>query len=367
MPAKSDSKRRGGVLSMMHKFLSGILLGANLVFLILLWLCCLSTHVSPVAHGHIAVLGLAFPVVLLLNLFFIPLWLFVRWRWMFVPIVGIALVGSYVLDYFPLSTSATPQAQDSAVRVISWNVKGYGLLNDRKDSLVAQFKAWDADIFCLQESTGGTNAQEMNKTLESMGYHMAECDGRRVYSRWPILRSHALDLPSATGNGAMIAYIQMPTDTLVLINCHLESNGIDDKDRTDGKAAISSGESDKVAGQTRRMWGKLAEVSRRRGSQVDALSGLLDSLGTERPIVLCGDFNDTPISYAYQQIEKRLENAYRAAGRGLGVSYNERYFLIRIDHLFYSPYWEATSAEVYSKCSYSDHNPLCVTLTQRKQ
>ncbi len=353
----------------MHNFLSGILLGANLVFLLLLWACCLSTHVPPTLQGHVAVFGLAFPAVLLFNLFFIPLWLFVRWRWMFVPIVGIALVGSYVLDYFPLSGAKTSQTQeqDSVVRVLTWNVKHYALAGDRTDTLAAQFKEWDADIMCMQESTGGTNAWRMNRAIERQGYHMAEAAGRRVYSRWPILRSHALDLPTATGNGAMIAYIQMPTDTLVLINCHLESNGINDKDRTSGKEAIASRESRRLAGQTRRMWGKLAEVSRRRGAQVDVLCNLLDSLGTERPIVVCGDFNDTPISYAYQQVDKRLENAYRQGGRGLGVSYNERYFMIRIDHLFHSPYWETLSARVLPGEGYSDHNPLYVTLARRRQ
>ncbi len=349
----------------MHNFLSSILLGANLVFLLLLWACCLSTHVSPAAHGHIAVLGLAFPAVLLFNLFFIPLWLFVRWRWVFVPVVGIALVGSYVLDYFPLSGSKSSLAQDSVLRVLTWNVKGY-CRSDQTDSLIAQFKEWDADIICTQESTGSSRADRVNRMLESLGYYKANADGRHIYSRWPILRSHAVDMSSEGGNGAMIAYIQMPTDTLVVINCHLESNRIDNKDRTNGKAAIASGESRRVAGQTRRMWGKLAGISRQRGTQVDALCALLDSLGTERPILLCGDFNDTPISYAYQQIDKRLQNAYREAGCGLGVSYNERYFLIRIDHLFHSPYWQAIDARVHPKSPYSDHNPLCVTLMRHK-
>ncbi len=365
MPAKNKSNRRGGVLGTMYRLLSGILLGANLAFLILLWFCCFSTQVSPANHGHIAVLGLAFPAVLLLNLFFIPLWILVRWRWVFVPVVGIALVGGYVLDYFPLSGSVSQKEQDNVVRLLTWNVKNYQQCG-YQDSLVERFKTWNCDIMCVQEGTCGANAQQMNKAIESLGYYMAEYEGRLVYSRWPILQSHSIEMPTDFSNGAMIAYIQMPTDTLVLINCHLESNRIDTKDRTDGKAAIASGESRRLLGQTRQMWSKLAEVSRIRGKQTDALCALLDSLGANRPVILCGDFNDTPISYAYQQIDKRLQNAYRKGGRGLGVSYNERYFMIRIDHLFHSQYWETLSAQVLPGSPDSDHNPLYVTLRQRQ-
>ncbi len=365
MPVKNNSNRRGGVLGAMHRLLCGILLGANVAFLVLLWVCCLSTLVSPVNHGHIAVLGLGFPIILLLNLFFVPLWLFVRWRWVLVPVVGIALVGSYVLDYFPLSGSASPKEQDGVLRVLTWNVRNYQQCG-YQDSLVDRFREWNSDIMCIQEGTCGANAQQMNKAIESLGYYVAEYEGRRVYSRWPILQSYSLEMPTDFSNGAMVAYIQMPTDTLVLVNCHLESNRIDTKDRTDGMAAITSGESRRLLGQTRQMWGKLAEVSRIRGKQIDALCVLLDSLGSNHPILLCGDFNDTPISYAYQQIDKRLENAYRECGRGMGVSYNERYFLVRIDHLFHSRYWETLSARILPGNPDSDHNPLCVTLRQRQ-
>ena len=39
------------------------------------------------------------------------------------------------------------------------------------------------------------------------------------------------------------------------------------------------------------------------------------------PIIVCGDFNDTPLSYAYQKIKGDLIDSFSSCGKGFGESY----------------------------------------------
>lgn len=312
-------------------------------------------------HGRIAVLGLSFPVFLLLNLLFIPLWLLVRWRWTWIPVVGMGLVSGYILDYYPINTFQKDAPE--GVKIVSWNVKGFADVGDEMDSVLAMFQAWDADIVCLQENFANRHRIRLDSLARAMNLNIVDAHSRWVFSRYPILESRALDMPAKTENGALAVKLLLDADTVWVVNCHLESNFLNDADRNGGREAIRSGERRKLLSETLQIWGKLASSSRMRGLQTDVLTAFLDSLPSSNAVFLMGDFNDTPISYAYQQVNKRLQSAYRKAGRGLGVSYNERYFTIRIDHLFHSSNWQTERIDIPQNCFYSDHNPLLVTLS----
>lgn len=73
--------------------------------------------------------------------------------------------------------------------------------------------------------------------------------------------------------------------------------------------------------------------------------------------MVCGDFNDTPISYAHRTIQGPLKDAYAASGRGVGVTYNENFFWFRIDNILHSANMKPINCTV-DKVRYSDHYPL---------
>jgi hypothetical protein len=74
-------------------------------------------------------------------------------------------------------------------------------------------------------------------------------------------------------------------------------------------------------------------------------------------VIICGDFNDTPISYAYSKMKVGLKDAYVSTGFGPGITYHEDLFLFRIDHIFHSPNIKAYQTKV-DKVKFSDHYPL---------
>jgi endonuclease/exonuclease/phosphatase (EEP) superfamily protein YafD len=112
--------------------------------------------------------------------------------------------------------------------------------------------------------------------------------------------------------------------------------------------------------------GKLSEAAAYRGIQADSICALIKR-NAHHPIVACGDFNDTPISYVYQRFTQCLTSAYREAGNGPGFTYTQRTFPVRIDHLFFSDDWKCTSCRIDRTISLSDHYPLIVRLSKKER
>ena len=159
----------------------------------------------------------------------------------------------------------------------------------------------------------------------------------------------------------------MDNDTLSVINCHLECSGLSPTDRDEYGQMLNNPEKDKLGSEVRHLTGKLSSAALYRAMQVQAILDCLDSLPPSRSVMLCGDFNDTPISYAYQKLKKRLRNAYREGGSGVGVTYTEKIFPVRIDHIFHTPDWECTDAIIDHSATASDHYPVVARLKKREK
>ena len=78
---------------------------------------------------------------------------------------------------------------------------------------------------------------------------------------------------------------------------------------------------------------------------------------TEKPIILCGDFNDTPASYTYRTLKSNLKDGFRTCGKGYGYTFRGLLHLLRIDYIFHSD--NLQGIEYYSpSLKWSDHNPI---------
>lgn len=362
--SKSQGVKRSAIrFATIRQAFSGVMLGANIVALLLLWAVCGTTYLPPSHYSVITVAGLAFPIVLLLNLAFLFLWIFINWRYLWVPILGMGLVWNFIMDYHPINIGA--KKDESDLKVVSWNMQAFYRVDDKMDEFDEKIKSWNADLMVFQEEYGGKVVDHVDSFLSQRGYKKAADNGRVVYSRFPILHSWSPDAPTGHANGIFVVDVLADADTVTIVNCHLESNLITKEDRADGRAAMENHIDRQTIRKARTLWGKLARSARMRAAQTDCITQLIDSLPQGHPVIVCGDFNDTPISYAYQQVDKRLQNAYRNAGNGIGVSFNERFFYFRIDHFFHSDNWTTQSVEIEQHSPFSDHNPQIVSL--RKQ
>ena len=80
---------------------------------------------------------------------------------------------------------------------------------------------------------------------------------------------------------------------------------------------------------------KIKDGFQRRAAQADSIHKSIKA--SPYPVSLCGDFNDTPASYAYETIRGDLRDAFIESGSGLGQTYIGDFPSFRIDHIFYDP------------------------------
>lgn len=98
---------------------------------------------------------------------------------------------------------------------------------------------------------------------------------------------------------------------------------------------------------------KMNSNNRKRADQVDSIHVEIEQ--SPYPMLVCGDFNDTPASYTYHRTHKDLTDGFRDCVSGYQYTFRQLYKLWRIDYVFYSK--SLKGRECYSpETSYSDHN-----------
>ena len=65
----------------------------------------------------------------------------------------------------------------------------------------------------------------------------------------------------------------------------------------------------------------LAEQTKKRAPEADAVARYI-AYHRGTPMIVCGDFNDSPLSYAHSTIAEGLTDCYVATGYGPGISYH---------------------------------------------
>lgn len=352
-------------MSGLKRFLTGLFLGANLFTILMLWLCCLSTWISPEFHSLLSIIGLAFPVILLVNILFCLFWLIFKIRLIWVSLIGILAVSSYIYDFIPFNMSS--EHPQDALKVISFNVGGMKE-EDQRLELIAFVKEMGADIFCMQEVHGvWTERADVKTMMDSMQYRCLKGNGECIITRLPVVGDTIhITYPTRKNNSSLGCRLIYQNDTILVINNHLESNALSDDDKSEYKEMIKDPHKENVKKGGRNLAGKLGEAAAYRGPQADTLAALVKANG-DRNIVLCGDFNDTPISYTYQRLARRMKSAFRDSGRGLGISYNQKGFPVRIDHIFMTKEWRSSQTHIVNRLDISDHYPIVTYLHKKRQ
>lgn len=345
----------------LHTWTSRLLLAGNVLALLFLWACVGSTWLPPQDYPILSLLGLFFPLAVGLNVAFLLAWLVVRYRWVWIPLVGMLPCIGFWWDYCPLNLRhAIP---NRTLKVLTWNTHYMGAsASDReegKKQTIEYLKACDADIICLQESSPDKG---LIAYMDSAGYKHDVYLGTILFTRFPILASDSIVYDThrykgVRGNGSKWYQLDCMGDTLLLVNNHLESNRLKEGVKNEYVASIEQPEYEKLTRSGRDMGSRLSSSAALRGPQTDSLVAFAER-HADSPLILCGDFNDTPVSYTYQQLSRPLKNAYRESGRGFGFSYNQRGFWVRIDHIFVSRGCQTYRTYVDKRIGVSDHYPL---------
>ncbi|MGC9352266.1 MAG: endonuclease/exonuclease/phosphatase family protein, partial [Mariniphaga sp.] len=80
-------------------------------------------------------------------------------------------------------------------------------------------------------------------------------------------------------------------------------------------------------------------------------------------VIVCGDLNDTPASFSYQQLRNGLKDAFVGSGKGMGRTYVHKLPALRIDYIFHSPVFESYNFKTH-EFRHSDHLPVSTELVR---
>lgn len=334
--------------------------GANVVTVVLMLLIGYSDRINPQEHSFWANAGLAFPVFLVINLCFLAFFLVVRKKYALVPLAGLVLGYSPVRTYCPLNVPR--DVPPGALKVLSYNVQSFVADNPPEGSpnpVLDYVIGSDADIVCLQEARLDEAILDAVKGVYEYSdsvFHPSHGECLVLLSKFPIVEKSRIDYKSRSNLSAVFK-VKIGRDTVTVVNNHFESTGLSQADRT-GFKQMMKGNSDKdtIKAESRRLALKLGEAVKVRAPQVDAVAAYVkDCRG---PVILCGDFNDSPISYARRTLANLLTDCYVATGNGPGISYHHNAFFVRIDNIMCSSHWLPYRCKVDRSIGYSDHYPI---------
>lgn len=352
------------------RFLALLLNGAVGIGLLF---CTYSTYLSPAAHPVLACAGLFFPFFLIANLLLLGFWLLVKRIYIVLPLLFLAVCWSAVQAYLPLNiTGEDPFEQGDTIRLLTYNTMGMsaekGPEGKTVNPIVDYVQQRNADIVCLQEFPVYNRSvrKQLAKTYPYIKtLLLSGKNGLACLSKYPILSVRRIPYASAH-NGSMRLRLKVGKDTLTVLCNHLESNKLNVKDKEMYQDLLHAPDKQKMEKEGRHLLHKLSDAVAIRAAQVDTLARLIQREDARYQIV-CGDLNDSPVSYTHRVLSAHLQDAYVKAGFGPGFSYNRDLIYFRIDHVFVSSSFKVLDCRVDRSISTSDHYPVWCLLEKEKR
>ena len=338
-----------------------------------LFLTYLVPYVNPGKVWFFPVLGLAAPGIYVAAVVLMLYWI-IRWRWLRAGVMlALVVVGLFEVSLFwrpeIRRSYGDPNYGRNSFKVMSYNVRGFYAENGHSsvDSVLMLIDQQDPDIICLQEFNHRLAQRSeafalLDEKYESAYYGRTDDPDSfgaslTVLSKYRILRSGVVLTPSSS----VWVDLLMDEDTVRVFNNHLHSTAINASDNefiTSHRFLLDTARETKI----RSIVTRLRENSVLRAAQVDSIAQV--KAETTTPIVVCGDFNDTPISYVYRVMADGLQDAFSECGSGYSHTYRGFFNTLRIDYVLCSETLEPLSYETLP-VEYSDHHPVVVRLKKR--
>ena len=337
----------------------------------------LGGYVSPNVYDKLSLLTYAYPFLLLINLLYCLLWLFLKIRFIIVPLAALFLQINNIsliigfskenIHFFSDGAVSSVASKDTAnaktgmtLNFATYNVCGFIYEADENnspfDSVLTLLQNYDIDVVAMQDFPRISTKHVWHKKLLGLGYkHFVSLDAVRniidksvIYSKYPIGKAGGLIAWAEEPDEFIFADIRKGNKEFRIYNLHLESYLLSDEERDLSK--VTNGEG---------IIKKLLNANKSRAKEVDAIAELLSE--TKKPFLVVGDFNDTPFSYAYRKLSKQMSDCFVKKGNGFGTTYDKLLIPFRIDYVLASKDF-TTLAYNSPKHNYSDHFPVFVVL-----
>ncbi len=355
----------------LKKFIIHTTIAVNLVIISAMLVTGFADMLDPRSWPVMTTAGYAFPLFALANLGMIVIWMFISKKHILVPFLGFVICYVPVTQYCPVHASG--EVPLGALKIMTYNTWGFGSQRETGNDEEAKKKARrdilqyiadeDCHVVCIQE---GIYHKAMEADIDSiikpkMPYlDTCKIEGGTmlmVLSKYPIKKHEALKYES-TGNLSAAFYLDVNGKELIILNNHLETNkfSMEEKQQFGDMVKGDMGRSG-IKTESKFVLKKLGAAAAVRAPQAEAVASYV-RMHKGRSMIVCGDFNDIPISYARRTIAKDLEDCYVSTALGPGFTYHRNGMYVRIDNVMCTDDLDSYSFHVDKKCTISDHYPV---------
>ena len=374
-------------MALLRTFTKRACIIANIVVVALFLLACANSFLHPERWWLISLLGLVFPLLLLLVTGFAVFWLFFYSRWLSVISIVALLIGwQDIHSFFAFNF---PRKFDSArsphtLRVMTWNVRRWDEFITRKAGasghrvrMLDFVRQQNADVLCFQEFFEPHNAKGFTENIpyiqQQLGYpyyffsHDYRGNGGMyetgviIFSRYPIVNTLQIKYGSPdsikASESLILADLDINGKKIRVFTTHLQSVLLRNKDFRDFQ--IIRNVEDSMLEASKSIAKKLKRAYSLRSSQADTVRAQLDK--SPYPLLICGDFNDVPNSYSYFHILGSRQDAFIERGFGIGRTYVHLSPTLRIDYILADKSFGVLQCAKFP-LPYSDHHPLVADL-----
>jgi len=302
---------------------------------------------------------------LIVNVVVLLYWLIRRRVWCILPLV--ALLANWHYISATIQISASGESPDGyMLKVMTLNARNF--VDDDQDDSVDEIKNFIDDesinVVCFQEYRDYVTGrpERISNFFSSIFPYRAVSGSVATFSKFPIL---AKDYVTFRESNNCAQWVDLETErgkSVRVFNVHMQTTGVNSALHQAAKMerqGIPVDNGQRAAMVTNRMGYEYI----RRAEQADILSDIVKE--TNVPMVLCGDFNDTPISYTYREMARNMQDAFSVCGSGYSYTFRGFFNMLRIDYVLLPESFEAINYEV-PEVNWSDHLPVFVRFQKQK-
>jgi len=359
----------------------------NIILFIITIISQVSIYISPAKFWPFAFFGLVYPYLLAANIVMVAFWLLFRKKEFLISLIAIITGWNILTSVFQPNFSflkkneirekytRSYREENKIIKVLTYNVRAFNIYKwekykDARDSIFRFIRQEDPDIICFQEyytqEKGLFAASRLYKSLKNtpfrhvnytLGDNTNSHYGVATFSSYPVVGKGVIRFEN-TYNAAIYTDININGDTVRIFNNHLQSVHLNSQNYT-FIDSLSLRYSDQQLDEILDISHRLKDAFVKRSKQADLLSEKITE--SPYPVIVCGDFNDTPVSYAYRKIRSGLSDSFIEAGWGIGNTYPGITPSLRIDFILHHPGMNALYTE-RTRLKLSDHYPLITYL-----
>ena len=278
-----------------------------------------------------------------------------------ISVIALGLGFGYTSSFVNFSSAGNLPDSAEQLKVLSYNLQSVksirnknGTINAAAKTKFIQFLNQEGlpEVLCTQEtSSAGLNL--IKADLKYPSIIKSKHEGIAIFSNYPIIDKGEIDLKSDESSATIWADLVINDDTIRIYNIHLRTNKISKP--AEEMIQDADIQSPKTWHSIRGILANYKNSTILRTRQAKAIKEHASK--AQFPTIICGDFNDTPLSYVYNILAKDKLDSFKHRGSGIGTTYAGIIPALRIDYILADERLEIVRHKVLKE-NYSDHYPI---------